>query len=99
MLPKISKAALKSGKVDIKVTRSGTLQFQEFVVKRLPLPIGQYPVLFVDKFIDMSELLRLAEEYQLPVSAKNGYCFSAGKNIEGFCRAVSEACLLFSCKI
>jgi hypothetical protein len=84
MLPKISKVALKAGKVDIRVTRSGTLQFQEFVVKRLPLPIGQYAVLFVDKFIDMSELLRLAEEYQLPVSAKNGTAFPKGKTSKDF---------------
>jgi hypothetical protein len=84
MLPKISKVVLKAGKVDIKVMRSGTLQFQEFVVKRLPLPIGRYPVLSVDKFIDMSELLRLAEEYQLPVSAKNGTAFPRGKISKDF---------------
>jgi hypothetical protein len=84
MLPKISKVALKQGKIDIKVMRSGTLQFQEFVVKRLPLPIGKYPVLFVDKFIDMSELLRLAEECQLPVSTKNGTAFPRGKTSKDF---------------
>ena len=84
MLPKIARDALKHGKVDIKVMRSGTLQFQEFVVKRLQLPIGQYPVLSVDKFIDMSELLRLAEEYQLPVSAKNGTAFPQGKTAKDF---------------
>ncbi|MCX6776396.1 MAG: hypothetical protein NTY73_00255 [Candidatus Micrarchaeota archaeon] len=84
MLPRVAKDALKAGKVDIRVMRSGTLQFQEFVIKRLPLPIGQYPVLSVDKFIDMSELLRLAEEYQLPVSAKNGTAFPRGKTAKDF---------------
>lgn len=84
MLPKISKVALKAGKVDIKVMRSGTLQFQEFVIKRVPSPVGAYPVLSVDKFIDMSELLRLAEEYQLPVSAKNGTAFPKGKISKDF---------------
>jgi len=84
MLPKVAKDALKAGKVDIRVMRSGTLQFQEFVIKRLQLPIGQYPVLSVDKFIDMSELLRLAEEYQLPVSAKNGTAFPQGKTAKDF---------------
>ncbi len=84
MLPKISKVALKAGKVDIKVMRSGTLQFQEFVIKRIPSPVGAYPVLSVDKFIDMSELLRLAEEYQLPVSAKNGTAFPKGKTSKDF---------------
>lgn len=84
MLPKISKLALKAGKVDIKVMRSGTLQFQEFVVKRIPSPVGAYPVLSVDKFIDMSELLRLAEECQLPISAKNGTAFPRGKTSKDF---------------
>ena len=84
MLPKPARDALKAGKADIKVMRSGTLQFQEFVVKRLQLPIGQYPVLSVDKFIDMSELLRLAEEYQLPISAKNGTAFPRGKTSKDF---------------
>jgi len=84
MLPKIAKDALKKEKVDIRVMRSGTLQFQEFMVKRIPSPVGAYPVLFVDKFVDMSELLRLAEEYQLPISAKNGTVFPKGKTSKDF---------------
>lgn len=84
MLPKISRDALKAGKIDIKVMRSGTLQFQEFTVKRIPSPVGAYPVLFIDKFIDMSELLRLAEECQLPISAKNGTAFPKGKISKDF---------------
>lgn len=84
MLPKIARDALRKGKVDIKVMRSGTLQFQEFVVKRIPSPVGAYPVLFVDKFVDMGELLRLAEEYQLPISAKNGTVFPKGKTSKDF---------------
>ncbi|MEM3555433.1 MAG: hypothetical protein QXF56_01810 [Candidatus Micrarchaeia archaeon] len=84
MLPKIARDALKKGKVDIKVMRSGTLQFQEFVVKRIPSPVGAYPVLSIDKFIDMSELIRLAEEYQLPISAKNGTVFPKGKTSKDF---------------
>jgi hypothetical protein len=84
MLPKIAKDALKLGKVDIRVMRSGTLQFQEFMVKRIPSPIGGYPVLFADKFVDMSELLRLAEEYQLPIMAKNGTVFPRGKTSKDF---------------
>jgi len=84
MLPKIAKDALKKENVDIRVMRSGTLQFQEFMVKRIPSPVGAYPVLFVDKFVDMSELLRLAEEYQLPISAKNGTVFPKGKTSKDF---------------
>ncbi len=77
-LPQKTRALLKSGKADIKVKRAGTLQFQEFVVKKIPSPVGAYVVLHVENFIDLSELLRLAEEYKLPISAKNGVVFPQG---------------------
>ena len=84
MLPKIARDALKNGKVDIKVMRSGTLQFQTFEVRRIDSPIGKFPVLFLDKFVDMSELLRVAEEFQLPVFTKNGQIFPKGKSSKDF---------------
>ena len=77
-IPSKSRALLKKGKMDIKVKRAGTLQFQEFVVKKIPSPVGEYVVLHVENFIDLSELLRLAEEYKLPISAKNGVAFPQG---------------------
>lgn len=84
MLPKITKDALEKGKADIRVMRSGTLQFQTFEVKRMDSPIGKFPVLFLDKFVDLSELLRIAEEFQLPVFTKNGQIFPKGKSAKDF---------------
>ena len=84
MIPKIAIDALKKGKVDIRVMRSGTLQFQTFEVKRIDSPIGKFPVLFLDKFVDLSELLRIAEDFQLPVFTKNGQIFPKGKSAKDF---------------
>ena len=75
---------LKKGKVDIKVRRAGVIQFQEFIVRRGMSPAGEYPYLFIDKFVDLSELIRIAEEYQLPVVAKNGSVFPKGKMAKDF---------------
>ena len=75
---------LKAGKAEIRVKHVGIIQFQEFTVKRIPSPIGPYPVLFLDKFIDASEGVRVAEETQLPVQTKNGVFFPKGKASRDF---------------
>ena len=75
---------LKKEKFDLKVKRSGTLQFQEFKIIRVPSPNGAYALLETEKFIDLSELVRLAEELQLPIKAKNGTVFPRGKTTSDF---------------
>ncbi len=75
---------LKLGKAELKVTRSGMMQREEFIVKRIDSAFGKYAVLEVDKFIDLKELLRIAEEHQLPVFAKNGKVFPKGKGTRDF---------------
>ncbi|MFH1285026.1 MAG: hypothetical protein ABIH99_00410 [Candidatus Micrarchaeota archaeon] len=75
---------LEDGKVELKVLRSGTIQFEEFKVKRIPSPAGAYAVLEVDKIIDMAELARLAEECQLPIFAKNAKMFPPGTSSRNF---------------
>ena len=81
--PSVSEILAK-GKIDIKVKRSGVIQFQEFIVKRGISPAGEYPYLFIDKFVDLSELIRVSEEYGLPVTAKNGNIFPKGKTSKDF---------------
>lgn len=78
------KEILAKGKVEIKVKRAGVRQFQDFVVKRGMSPEGEYPYLFIDKFVDLSELMRVAEEYGIPVTAKNGRIFPRGKTSKDF---------------
>lgn len=77
---------LRDGKVDVKVMRSGTLQFQEFTVKRIPSSMGAYAILEIDKFVDLPELIAVAEEVQLPIKAKNGFIFPKGKTAKDFVR-------------
>ncbi|MFH1470247.1 MAG: hypothetical protein ABIF01_00705 [Candidatus Micrarchaeota archaeon] len=75
---------LARGKGEIRVFRAGMYQREEFVVKRIDSPFGTFAVLEVDKFIDLKELLRVAEEYRLPVYAKNGKVFPKGKSTKDF---------------
>jgi len=75
---------LKAGKVQLRVRHVGIFQFREFVVKRLTTPIGSYPVLYLDKFLDASECLRIAQETGLPVQTLNGTFFPKGKASKDF---------------
>ncbi|VVC72001.1 Uncharacterised protein [uncultured archaeon] len=75
---------LSAGKVEINVKRAGVHQFQVFEVRKGMSPEGPYPYLYLDKFIDLSELLRIAEEYGLPATAKNGSAFPKGKGSKDF---------------
>ena len=75
---------IAKGKVEITVKRGGVIQRQEFVVRKGMSPAGEYPYLFIDKFVDLSELIRVAEEYQLPVTAKNGSVFPKDKTSKDF---------------
>ncbi|MBI4399928.1 hypothetical protein HY570_04220 [Candidatus Micrarchaeota archaeon] len=77
-------AILEAGKLLIRVKRSGTLQQQEFLVKKIPSPNGTYFVLHLDNYIDLSELLRIAEEYKIPFSVKNGVVFPKGTSTKDF---------------
>ncbi len=75
---------LGKGRGEIRVYRAGMYQNEEFVVKRIDSPFGKYAVLEVNKFIDLKELLRISEECQLPVYAKNGKVFPKGKSTKDF---------------
>jgi len=85
-----AKEIIAKGKVDIKVKRSGVLQFQEFTVKKGMSPAGEYPYLFIDKFVDLGALIRIAEEIQLPITAKNGAVFPKGKTSKDFAHLLKK---------
>jgi len=70
---------LQKGSADIRVKRAGILQVLTFTLEREQTPNGPVPYLVLDKFLDTPELLRIAEECQLPVKAKNGKFFPPGK--------------------
>ena len=79
-----AKEIVVMGKISIRVRRMCIIQRQEFIVKRKMGPAGEYPYLFLDKFLDLSELLRVSEEAQLPVTTKNGSVFPKGKTSVDF---------------
>ncbi|MDD5317673.1 MAG: hypothetical protein PHF51_02965 [Candidatus ainarchaeum sp.] len=81
---------LAKGKAEIRVKRAGVVQFQDFLVKKKAGPEGEYPYLFIDKFVDLSELIRVAEEYGLPVTAKNGSVFPKGKSSKDFAHLLKK---------
>lgn len=73
------KELLAKGEVDIRVKRTGMFQLLTFRVVRHATPIGMVPYLTLDKFLDLSELMKIADEYSLPVQAKNGKVYPRGK--------------------
>jgi hypothetical protein len=83
-LAESAKRILAGGSVKVRVKRSGMLQQMTFVVKRVPIGDSHYVELFLDRIIDTSELLRLANELGLPVEAQNGRSFPSGKGATDF---------------
>ncbi|MFH0818160.1 MAG: hypothetical protein V1909_06035 [Candidatus Micrarchaeota archaeon] len=75
---------LANGKGEIRVYRAGVYQREEFKVKRIDSPFGRYAALELDKFVDLKELVRVSEEYKLPVFAKNGKAYPKGTSSKDF---------------
>ena len=75
---------LRQGYARIKVKRAGMLQFQVFKVKRVELGGDAFVELFLDRLLDMSELLRVANEIGLPVESENRRVFPEGKGAKDF---------------
>ncbi|MFH1447864.1 MAG: hypothetical protein ABIG39_03300 [Candidatus Micrarchaeota archaeon] len=75
---------LGKGVIELRVSRSGMLQNEEFVVKRIDSAFGKYVALEVNKYIDLKELIRISEDYHLPVFAKNGRIFPKGTSTKDF---------------
>ncbi|MFH1095499.1 MAG: hypothetical protein V1728_04745 [Candidatus Micrarchaeota archaeon] len=70
---------LKEGKADIEVRHSSMLQRLEFHIVREKTPVGPVPFAKVERWVDASELLRVAAELDLPVLAPSGKFFAPGK--------------------
>lgn len=76
---------LASGSLEIRVKRNGMLQLLPFKVIRKKTPLGEVPYLTLEgRFLDVSELVRIAEEFQLPVEASNGKLYPKGKKETDF---------------
>ncbi len=84
LMPEGATAALKAGELRTRVKRAGMLQFIVFRIKRVALGGSDYPELFSDRMIDLSELQRIADSVGLPVEAQNGRAFPSGKGAKDF---------------
>ncbi|MGC8478567.1 MAG: hypothetical protein ACP5NE_01405 [Candidatus Micrarchaeia archaeon] len=84
MVSDYAKKILQEGSARIKVKRFGMLQFQIFKIKRIRLGDEEFAELSLDRVIDMSELLRIANETGLPVEAVNGRAFPNGTSAKDF---------------
>lgn len=73
------KKILQEGKAEISVTHSGMRQRLEFLVVREKMGDGMVPYLKTNRWVDASELLRIASELDLPVLAPSGKYFPPGK--------------------
>jgi hypothetical protein len=84
MLSEIARNIIAEGSIKKRVTRSGMLQQMTFRVRKVIAGDVQYVELFCDRTIDMSELVRLANETGLPVEAQNGKAFPNGTSAIDF---------------
>jgi hypothetical protein len=76
--------AIEQGRVELKVWRAGARQNVEFAAKRFPAGSAQHLALCTDRFVDLGELVRIAEETGLPIFAANGRVFPKGKTAADF---------------
>lgn len=70
--------AIKRGSLKIRVARNGMFQQLTFRIKRNQMGNITYVVLATERQVDISELMKIAEEIGLPVEAQNGKAFPKG---------------------
>ncbi|MCC7552246.1 hypothetical protein KO317_01100 [Candidatus Micrarchaeota archaeon] len=75
---------LKTEEICIEIMKTGIKQRITFRIIRENTPIGKIPFLTTEKFIDLQELIKISEKYQLPLKAKNGKIFPKGKMAKDF---------------
>ncbi len=70
---------LRRGYVDVKVFVSGLRQSHRLTIERQKTAHGMVPFLVCKYYIPTTELVRLAEELQLPLKHKDTVVFPKGK--------------------
>ena len=79
-----AKGIIKAGRTMVRVKRSGMIQSMTFTIKRMKLGDDTFVELHSERLIDMSELIRVANETGLPVEAQNGRAFPNGTGAKDF---------------
>ena len=75
---------LKNGEVVIRVKRAGMYQQLTFKVRRIPVGNTHFAELFVDRVLNLDEIVRIANDLGLPVESQNGRAFPVGKGANDF---------------
>lgn len=76
--------AIARGSLKIRVMRNGMFQQLTFTVRRAQLGNVTYMELATDRQVDLSELVKIAEDIGLPVRAQNGQAFPKGTSSTDF---------------
>jgi hypothetical protein len=76
--------ALKEGGVEIRVKRMGMYQVLPFKIERRETPLGKVPYLCSDRAIEMPEMVRISNEFDLPVCAQKNKVLPRGKMEKDF---------------
>jgi hypothetical protein len=75
---------LESGKVVLHAKAAGMVQRHEFSVEREETAYGKVPFLVCVRALPLTELVRLAEENQLPVKCAGQKVYPKGKGPRDF---------------
>jgi hypothetical protein len=81
---------LRNGSIKIRVKRSGIFQQLTFRVRRVKTGNVEYIELFTDRIVDVSELIRVANEIKLPIEAPNATVFPEGTTAMDYSFLVSK---------
>jgi len=81
---------LKRGYADVKVRVAGLRQSHRLELVRERSPHGLIPILVAKHYIPPAELVRLAEELQLPVKSKDTLVFPRGTRAGDFAEKTEE---------
>lgn len=80
----MDKKILKDGFAEIQVRASGMLQKHKFNLKEAKSAFGDYYLLEIDVPLGVAEVMRVANEVDLPVKAPTGFFFPSGKSPKDF---------------
>ncbi len=75
---------LEQGKATLNVTVAGMRQRQDFMLEREETPYGKVPFLTCTRVLPLHELLKISEEFQLPVKCAGQKVFPKGKSPRDF---------------
>jgi len=78
------KELLEKGEILIEIKKTGIKQRLTFKIVREQTTGGKIPFLVTEKFVDLQELIKIVEKYQLPIKSKNGRIFPKGTMAKDF---------------